>query len=133
MPSKRAIGAVVATVVVAAAVIAGFALQARHPPRPATRRASNGTSNGTSAGPSARVGTNNSASTGTSAPATFPGPDGTEARWVIQENDKPGTTAWEIHGPHGGISGFASQVYAQPGQKVTLSVSTTGRPAPWSS
>ena len=46
-------------------------------------------------------------------PATFAGPDGVEARWVIQENDKPGTTAWEIHGVHGGISGFANQVYAQ--------------------
>ena len=59
-------------------------------------------------------------------PAIFSGPDGVEARWMIQENDKPGTTAWEIHGAHGGISGFASQVYAQQGQKVTLYVSTTG-------
>ncbi len=59
-------------------------------------------------------------------PATFPGPDGVEARWVIAENDKPGTTAWEIHGSHGGISGFASQVYATAGQRVTLYVSTTG-------
>jgi hypothetical protein len=61
-----------------------------------------------------------------SGPATFPGPDGVEARWVIEENDKPGTTAWEIHGSHGGISGFAGQVYARPGQQVTLYVSTTG-------
>jgi hypothetical protein len=65
--------------------------------------------------------------TAASGPATFPGPDGVEARWVIEENDKPGTTAWEIHGSHGGISGFAGQVYAQPGQRVTLYVSTTGR------
>ncbi|MGH3226081.1 MAG: N,N-dimethylformamidase beta subunit family domain-containing protein, partial [Streptosporangiaceae bacterium] len=56
-------------------------------------------------------------------PATFQGPDGTQARWVIEENDKPGTTAWEIHGKHGG---FASQVYARQGQRVTLYVSTTG-------
>jgi hypothetical protein len=62
-----------------------------------------------------------------SGPATFLGPDGVEARWVIEENDKPGTTAWEIHGSHGGISGFASRVYAQLGQQVTLYVSTTGR------
>ncbi len=67
--------------------------------------------------------------TGTTAsgPATFPGPDGVQARWVIEENDKPGTTAWEIHGAHAGISGFASLAYAQPGQKITLYVSTTGR------
>jgi hypothetical protein len=64
--------------------------------------------------------------TAASGPATFPGPDGVEARWVIQENDKPGTTAWEIHGSHGGISGFAGQVYAQAGQRVTLYVNTTG-------
>ena len=46
---------------------------------------------------------------------------------MIEENDKPGTTAWEIHGAHAGISGFASLAYAQPGQKITLYVSTTGR------
>lgn len=45
---------------------------------------------------------------------------------MIKENARPGTTAWEIHGAHAGISGFASQVYAQPGQKITLYVSTTG-------
>ncbi|HLI35875.1 MAG TPA: N,N-dimethylformamidase beta subunit family domain-containing protein, partial [Streptosporangiaceae bacterium] len=63
-----------------------------------------------------------------SGPATFPGPDGTEARWVIDENSKPGTTAWQIHGAHSGIAGFASRVYARQGQKVTLYVDTTG---PW--
>ena len=70
-----------------------------------------------------------SGATGTTAsgPATFPGPDGVQARWVIEENDKPGTTAWQIHGAHAGISGFASLAYAQPGQKITLYVSTTGR------
>jgi hypothetical protein len=62
-----------------------------------------------------------------SGPATFTGPDGVEARWVIEENNKPGTTAWQIHGAHGGISGFASQVYAEQGQQVTLYVSTTGK------
>ena len=67
--------------------------------------------------------------TGTTAsgPATFAGPDGEQARWVIEENDKPGTTAWEIHGAHAGISGFASLAYARQGQRVTLYVSTTGR------
>jgi len=60
----------------------------------------------------------------TGAPATFPGPDGVEARWVIDENKRPGTTAWQIHGARGSISGFANQVYAQQGQRVTLYVST---------
>ncbi len=46
---------------------------------------------------------------------------------MIEENDQPGTTAWEIHGAHAGISGFASLAYAQQGQRVTLYVSTTGR------
>jgi len=72
-------------------------------------------------------GTTGTTGTTASGPATFPGPDGEQARWVIEENDKPGTTAWEIHGAHAGISGFASLAYAQPGQKVTLYVSTTGR------
>jgi len=62
------------------------------------------------------------------ASALFPGPDGIQARWVIDENERPGTTAWQIHGRAGGISGFASQVYAQQGQRVRLYVSTTG---PW--
>jgi hypothetical protein len=61
-------------------------------------------------------------------PAVFPGPDGMEARWVIEENNRPGTTAWRIRGRHGGIEGFASKVYARQGQSVTLYVSTTG---PW--
>jgi hypothetical protein len=66
------------------------------------------------------------AATPAAGPATFPGPDGIEARWVIAENDKPGTTAWQIRGSHGGISGFADRVYARAGQRVTLYVSTTG-------
>jgi len=60
-------------------------------------------------------------------PAVFQGPDGMEARWVIQENERPGTTAWEIHGSSGGIDGFANQVYATQGENVTLYVSTTGQ------
>jgi hypothetical protein len=61
-------------------------------------------------------------------PAVFQGPDGMRARWVIEENERPGTTAWQIHGSHGGIEGFASEVYAAQRQRVTLYVSTTG---PW--
>ncbi len=56
--------------------------------------------------------------------ATFAGPDGIEARWVLEENGRPGTTAWKIHDSRGSIQGFASQVYARSGQAVTLYVST---------
>jgi hypothetical protein len=60
-------------------------------------------------------------------PATFTGPDGVEARWVIGENRRPGSTAWRIEGARGTIQGFANQVYAQPGQRVTLYVTTSAR------
>ncbi len=73
------------------------------------------------------TGTTSTTGSTASGPATFSGPDGEQARWVIEENDKPGTTAWEIHGAHAGISGFAGLAYARPGQQVTLYVSTTGR------
>ena len=51
--------------------------------------------------------------------ATRPGPDGIEARWVIAENNRPGTTAWKIRHPKGSIAGFASRTYARRGQRVT--------------
>ncbi len=58
-------------------------------------------------------------------PATFAGPDGVEARWVIDENRKPGTTAWHLSGrPGPGINGFADLTAAREGQKVTLYVTT---------
>ena len=56
--------------------------------------------------------------------ATFAGPDGIEARWVAEENRRPGTTAWKIHDSRGSIHGFASEVYVRSGQTVTLYVST---------
>ena len=59
---------------------------------------------------------------------TSQGPDGVRAQWVIDENKRPGTTAWRIHGAHGGIAGFASRVYAGQGEQIGLYVSTTG---PW--
>jgi hypothetical protein len=60
-------------------------------------------------------------------PATFMGPDGVEARWVIEENDKPGTSAWRLSAGDGPatINGFASLVAAAPGQEVTLYITTT--------
>jgi len=57
--------------------------------------------------------------------ATFAGPDGVEAQWVIQENERPGTTSWQIPpGQAGGIDGYASAVQATSGQDITLYVST---------
>jgi hypothetical protein len=61
----------------------------------------------------------------TAADRTFPGPDGIEASWVVAENAKPGTTAWRITAQSGPtISGYADHTSAQPGQRVSLYVST---------
>jgi hypothetical protein len=62
-------------------------------------------------------------------PATFTGANGREARWVIDENKKPGTASWQITGPQSatGIMGYASRVEARVGQDVTLYVSTLAR------
>ncbi len=59
-------------------------------------------------------------------PATFPGPDGVEARWVVEENRKPGTTAWRLSGDQNGasINGFANLAAASAGDKVTLYITT---------
>lgn len=58
-------------------------------------------------------------------PATFRGPDGVEAAWVVAENKRPGTTAWRIPKAHdGGIAGFADRTSAAVGDKVTIYVST---------
>ncbi len=103
---------VLTTVLLFAAAVAGCS----HPPQAPRAIPSN-----------PAIGNTSTTGSAASGPATFSGPDGEQARWVIEENDKPGTTAWEIHGAHSGISGFASLAYAQPGQKVTLYVSTTGR------
>ncbi len=54
--------------------------------------------------------------------------DGVQARWVVEENKRPGTTDWEIpsHTP-GTIAGFASTTYAASDDHVTLYVSTTAK------
>jgi hypothetical protein len=59
-------------------------------------------------------------------PATFLGSDGVEARWVIAENNRPGTTGWKIPPgtPANQIQGFANLNYAAAGQTVQLYVST---------
>src|ERR1700722_5854168 len=114
---------VAALVIIAVAATAIVMLLAHKPSQATASPSATGKGGSASGAAAAPVGQAKAAASG---PATFPSPDGAEARWVIQENDKPGTTAWQIHGAHGGISGFASQVYAQPGQQVTLYVSTTG-------
>jgi hypothetical protein len=59
-------------------------------------------------------------------PAQFPGPDGVESRQIELENQRRGTTAWEI--PPGAttdaIQGYADHVYAVVGDTVALYVTT---------
>ncbi len=59
-------------------------------------------------------------------PATFSGPYGVEARWVIAQNKLPGTTSWQINTPQSatGIMGYANRTQAKVGDSVTLYVST---------
>jgi hypothetical protein len=59
-------------------------------------------------------------------PATFLGPDGVEAAWVIAENKLPGTTNWKIDGPPAGTSleGFTNPAYAADGNTVTFYISS---------
>jgi hypothetical protein len=112
LPNKVVLSGVAITA--AAIIVAVVGLESQlHKPQPDAAKPRPATTEPTATAPAA-------------GPATVQGPDGTQARWVIEENDKPGTTAWEIHGSPGGISGFASQIYAKPGQHVTLYVSTTG-------
>lgn len=62
-------------------------------------------------------------------PATRLANDGVQARWVVKENQLPGTTAWRITGtpPTGFIEGFADRTYAKAGEPVRLFVSTSAR------
>jgi hypothetical protein len=81
-------------------------------------------------GPAGKAGHESTAAKGspptTRGPATFMGPDGVEARWVIQENKKPGTDAWHLFGDGPAtIHGFANLTAAAAGQKVSLYITTT--------
>lgn len=60
-------------------------------------------------------------------PPTTAGHDPLQAPWVLQENAKPGTADWRITAAPkpGEIEGYAGVVSAQPGDTVTLYVSTT--------
>jgi hypothetical protein len=51
---------------------------------------------------------------------------GDPAAWVIAENQKPGTSAWQVSGPidHGNIEGYADTTSAVHGDSVRLFVST---------
>ena len=109
-----------AAAMVVAAAVAGLAFAALGPGKAAGHSASATRVAAVPSGPATRGGASR-----TSGPATFSGPDGVEARWVIEENKRPGSTAWQIHGARGSIQGFAGQVYAQPGQRVTLYVTTS--------
>ncbi len=58
-------------------------------------------------------------------PATNASPDGVQARWVVAENAKPGTTAWKIGAQAGAtITGYADHTSAATGDTVKLFVST---------
>lgn len=59
--------------------------------------------------------------------ATFLGPYGVEAQWVIKENEKPGTSDWKIPPGLTGnpIDGYANLTGATYGQQVTLYINTT--------
>jgi hypothetical protein len=123
--NRRIIGGVLATVIVAVVAIVAVVVASSKTASTTPKAASTAASTAQKAA-STTASNRPHPSPTTTGPATFSGPDGEEARWVVQENDKPGTTAWEIHGSHVGITGFASQVYAQQGEQVTLYVSTTG-------
>ncbi|KJE75741.1 N,N-dimethylformamidase beta subunit family domain-containing protein [Ferrimicrobium acidiphilum] len=63
---------------------------------------------------------------GRSLPTTFHGPNGVEARWVINQNKLPGTTAWKITGAQtpNAIMGYTNRPQARRGQTVNVYVST---------
>jgi hypothetical protein len=112
--------ALAAAATVAAAVAAGLAFAALGSGKAAGHSASATRMAAVPSGPATRGG-----AAPVSGPATFSGPDGVEARWVIEENNRPGSTAWQIRGARGSIQGFADQVYAQVGQRVSLYVTTS--------
>jgi hypothetical protein len=64
------------------------------------------------------------ASSATTAPP-FAGPDGMQARWVIDENQRPGTTAWRVARYSGAqMAGYAATTAASTGDEGTLYVDT---------
>ncbi len=128
-PAARAAGVVVAVAALIGALAAGLAL---------TGNLNSAHSSASGPQPSSAV-TPAPSTTATSPPGgslppavaadTGPGPmsaDGVTAAWVGLENEKPGSSGWMITGPQTvtGMAGYASLVQAQPGQTLTLYVST---------
>jgi len=74
--------------------------------------------------PSARTATIGNRAAGPAVPAAADGPG--RARWVIEENRRPGTADWHITGPtnRGEIQGYADATSVNRGQGVRLFVST---------
>ena len=124
---SRAIRAIVVTVAAVGVGVGAWVASSSIRGGPTTRAASSGT-----VSPSKASGTSSKFASPPDAPvpprssaATFDGPAGVEATWVINENRRPGTAAWKITGnPPGVIAGFANRVSAQPGDTVTLYVTT---------
>jgi len=122
--SRWAKGAAVA-VLAAGLAIAGCGAAGGHSAAPTTT-----VNKAVTAGKAAGDGKGTAAHPGSAAaqagPATFEGPDGVEARWVIGENQKPGTTAWRLSGQANGapINGYASLTAVSEGGRVRLYVTT---------
>jgi len=68
-----------------------------------------------------------SSTTTSTVPPVSPSPNGPVANWVVAENTKPGTSAWNVFnaGRTNDIEGYANVVSAQIGETVDLYVSTT--------
>ena len=114
------IGVVAAAAVVAAVAAIGITSgPGGNTPKPTSSPAATRPGGGGPAGSS-------TSTTSLAAAATFAGPNGTEAPWVVAENAKPGTTAWKITGTQSptGIMGYSNRVQASADQSVALYVST---------
>ena len=74
--------------------------------------------------PSARTATIGNGAAGPAVPVAEDGPG--RARWVIEENRRPGTSDWHITGPtsRAEIEGYADATSVNRGQRVRLFVST---------
>jgi hypothetical protein len=102
------------------------------PGRPTTSTshgASHKTSTGgtTAAGPGSTPGASSSGTASATTPTSVAMMDASSdvtANWVISENQRPGTTAWQIGATTGTIAGYAGQTSAQVGDTVKLYVTT---------
>jgi hypothetical protein len=116
--TRRPVRTAVAAVIAVAAVGAGWTLASGHGSHARAGKAA------ALPRPPARPPAASGATTSTPAPVA-PLRAGVEASWVTSENQRRGTTAWQINGsPPGGIAGFADRVFAQAGDTVRLYVST---------